>query len=150
MPKRIAFFLLAITSIVHIAFGFIYVSADEFMGYHAAALSTSWQELSSGFQILFLALIKLAGAAGLIAGSVSLTLVSYFYRKDYSPIVWLAPLSAATFQGFTQYVVYQVYTNTPGSPPLLWVSFGSCVLLVAIIFFILWVADLHLTSKGKG
>jgi len=45
MSKNIAFLLLAITAIVHIVFGFIYMSADEFMGYHAVALSTQWEML---------------------------------------------------------------------------------------------------------
>ena len=150
MSKKIAFLLLAIVSIVHVVFGLIYVSADEFMGYHAVALSTDWEELSSGFQILILALIRLAGSAGLIAGSVNLALITYFLKKEYSPIVWLAPFAATIFQAFTHYVVYQVYTKTPGSPPLLWVSFGSFVLLVAIVFFIKWVVDQHITKRGSG
>ena len=150
MPKKIAFLLLAITSIVHIVFGFIYLSADEFMGYHAVALSTGWEELSSDFQILILALIKLSGSAGLIAGSVNLALVIYFYKKSYSSLVWLAPFSAVIFQVCTHYAVYQVYTKTPGSPPLLWVSFGSFVLLVAIVLLVWWAIDEHQTSKGTG
>lgn len=149
MVRKIAFLLLGVTSIVHIVFGLIYVAADEFMGYHAVALSTGWEELSPEFQVLILALIKLAGSAGLIAGFVSLTLVTYLFTKEYSPIVWLAPFSAAIFQACTHVVVYQVYTKTPGSPPLFWVSFGSFVLLVAIVLLIWWAVDQHLTSKGN-
>ena len=150
MSKNIAFFLLAITAIFHMVFGFIYISADQFMGYHAVALSTQWEMLDSSYQILILALIKIAGAAGLIAGSVNISLLIYFFRKGYTPIVWLAPLSAMMFQFTTNYAVYQVYTETPGSPPLLWVSFGSCVLMVATLFFSKWVVGQHLTSKGTG
>ena len=149
MPKRIAFILLAITSVIHIAFGFIYLSADEFMGYHSVALSTAWEDLSSDFQVLILALIKLAGSAGLIAGFVNLTIVTCFYTREYSSIVWLAPLSAAIFQVCTHFAVYQVYTKTPGSPPLFWVSFGSFVLLCAMVCFIWWTFNQHPTSEGN-
>ena len=150
MPGKIAFFLLAITSIVHFVFGFIYMTADEFMGYHAVALSTGWEELSPDFQVLILALIKLAGSAGLIAGSVNLVLVIYFSVTAYSPLVWLAPLSATVFQVTTHYAVYQVYTKTPGSPPLFWVSFGSFVLVVAVVFLAWWTLDQHRANKGIG
>jgi hypothetical protein len=150
MTKKIAFVLLAITSIVHIVFGLIYVSTDEFMGYHAAALSTGWEELGQDYQVLILALIKLAGSAGLIAGFVNLSLVTYFFSKEYSPIVWLAPFSAAIFQTCTHFAVYQVYTKTPGSPPLFWVSFGSFVLFVAIVLLGWWTVERHLTRKGNG
>ena len=150
MSKNIAFLLLAITAIVHIVFGFIYVSADEFMGYHAEALSTDWEQLGPGFQVLILALIKLTGSAGLIAGSVNLALIAYFFRKEYVPIVWLAPVSAVLFQACIQYAVYQVYTKTPGSPPLSWVSFGSFVLVIALGFFARWALDQHRTGKDSG
>ena len=149
MPKKIAFLLLGITAAIHIAFGFIYLSADEFMGYHSVALSTAWEDLSSEFQVLILALIKLAGAAGLIAGCVSLTIVTYFYNREYSPIAWLAPFSAAVFQACTHFAVYQVYTKTPGSPPLFWVSFGSFVLSVAVVMFIWWTINQHPNGKGN-
>ena len=102
------------------------------------------------YSLLILALIKLSGSAGLIAGSVSLALVIYFFRKSYSSLVWLAPFSAAIFQVSTHYAVYQVYTKTPGSPPLLWVSIGSFVLLVAIVLLVWWTIDEHQTSKGTG
>ncbi|MGI9315724.1 MAG: hypothetical protein ACR2QW_00215 [bacterium] len=150
MCKNISFLLLAITAVVHIAFGLIYVLADQFMGYHAVALSTNWEDLSPSYQVLILALMRLAGAAGLIAGLVNITLLFYFFRKEYLPIIWLAPVSAVIFQFFTNYVVYQVYTKTPGSPPLFWVSFGSSILIVALVFFTRWMKDQHLTKKSKG
>lgn len=141
MYKTTAFALLALTAIIHMVFGVIYVTADQFMSYHAKALSTSWAELDAHYQVLILALIKLAGAGGLIAGAVNLITVLYFWNRPYAPIVWLGPFSAAVFQVSTNYVVYQVSISTPGNPPLFWVSFGSCVLLVAILLFCIWVFD---------
>ena len=141
MYKTTAFALLALTAIIHMVFGMIYVTADQFMSYHAKALSTSWAELDAQYQVLILALIKLAGAGGLVAGAVNLLLIVYFWHRPYVPIVWLAPLSAAVFQIFTNYAVYKVSVSTPGTPPLFWVSFGSCVLLVAIVLFCVWVFD---------
>lgn len=150
MYKNIAFSLLALTAVIHLVFGIVYVSADEFMSYHAEALSTSWAGLDLNYQTLLLALIKLAGAGGIIAGTVNLTLVLYFFNKPYTSLVFLAPFSAFIFQFFTNYVVYEVSANTPGTPPLLLVSFGSCTLVVAILLLFRWSLDEHLTSKGTG
>ena len=138
MSKKVAFILLTIMAVFHMIFGVIYLTANEFMSFHAAAVSTQWDELGSGFQVLLLALIKLAGSAGLIAGLVNFTLVVYCFKKSYTPLVWLAPISATLFQFCMHYVVYQVDSKTPGSPPLTWVTFGSCMLLVAWVFFVVW------------
>ena len=148
MFKNIAFLLLALTAVIHLIFGLVYVNADEFMSYHAKALSTSWADLDSSYQILLLALIKLAGAGGIIAGTVNLTLLLYFFKRPYTSIVLLAPFSALIFQAFTNYVVYQVSAHTPGTPPLLLVTFGSCTLAVAILLFFKWAVDEHWGSKG--
>jgi len=150
MYKSIAFLLLALTAVIHLIFGLVYITADTFMSYHAQALSTSWADLGASYQILLLALIKLAGAGGIIAGSVCLTVLAYFRKRSYSYLVWLAPFSAFMFQSFTNYVVYQVSANTPGNPPLLLVSFGSCTLVVAIVLFIKWLLDERIAGKGNG
>ena len=75
MYKNIAFSLLVLTAVIHIIFGIVYVTADEFMSYHAEALSISWANLDFCYQILLLALIRLAGVGGIIAGTVTLTVL---------------------------------------------------------------------------
>lgn len=148
MYKNAAFLLLGLTAIIHLIFGIVYVTADEFMSYHAVALSTSWADLDLNYQTLLLALIKLTGAGGIIAGMVNLTMILYFFKKPYASIVLLAPFSALVFQSFTNYVVYQVSANTPGTPPLLSVTFGSCTLVVAILLFAKWALDENQTGTA--
>ena len=131
MLLKIALVLFAIVGTSHIVFGVVYVTADQFMPYHAQALSTDWNELDTNYQALILALINLAGAGGLVSGIVNLALVVQLFKQASSKLVWLLPLTAIIFQLTANYVVYSVYTNTPGEPPLVFVSLGTAALTLA-------------------
>lgn len=139
MYLRVAFTLFAVAAISYTVFGLIYVTADQFMPYHAQALSVEWAHLDDNYRILFLGLIKMAGAGGLVAGVVSLSLLAYLCRRTSSILVWLLPVPALIFQSTTNFVVYSVYTNTPGEPPLLLVSIGSFLLILATLLLIIGV-----------
>jgi hypothetical protein len=104
------------------------------MPYHAQVLNTNWNSLDENYKTLFLALIRLAGAGGLVAGLVNITLVTYLYHRVESRLIWLLIVSSLIFQFVTNYVVYYVFTNTPGDPPLLMVSIGSVIVIIATLF----------------
>lgn len=137
MLTKISLALFAIVGVIHIIFGVIYITADEFMAYHSQALMISWSDLNFNYQILILALLKLAGVGGLIAGIVNLTLVVHTLKNSHTKLVWLILVPSCMFQFTTNFVVYSVYINTPGEPPLLAVSFGSVVLCIAGILLII-------------
>ena len=134
MIWKLALILFAIVGISHLIVGIVYVTANEFMPYHAQALNVNWNSLDENYKTLFLALIRLAGAGGLVAGLVNLTLVNYLYHSVESRLVWLLIVSSLIFQFVTNYVVYYVSRNTPGDPPLLMVSTGSVIFIIATIF----------------
>ena len=143
MLRKISFALFAGTGISHIILGVIYITADQFMPYHAQALSTQWDDLDSNYQTLFLALIKLAGAGGLVAGVVNLSLVVYLFRIANCKLIWLLPISALIFQLASNYVVYFVYTLTPGQPPLVIVSAGTGILIIATVMLLFGMRNDH-------
>lgn len=136
MIVKLALALFAIGGIGHIIIGILYVTAGEFMPYHAHALNVEWNRLGENYKTLLLALIRLAGAGGLVAGLVNLTLVSYLYRHDQSRLIWLLIASSLIFQSVANYAVYSVYINTPGDPPLLMVSIGSATFVIATILLL--------------
>jgi hypothetical protein len=133
MIWKLALILFAIVGISHLIFGIVYVTANEFMPYHAQALKIDWNSLDENYQTLFLALIRLAGAGGLVAGFINLALVKYLYHCVECRLIWLLIVSSLIFQFVTNYVVYYVYTNTPGEPPLLMVSTCSVIFIIATI-----------------
>ena len=143
MLLRIAFVLFAVAGMSHIIFGIVYVTADQFMPYHAQALSSEWNDLDANYKTLFLALIKLAGTGGLVAGIVNLSLVAYLFKRTSSRLIWLLPIPGLIFQLVTNYVVYSVYTDTPGEPPLVIVSIGTGVLILATVILFVGIRGDH-------
>jgi len=129
--KKPALLLFAVGGLSHIAFGLVYLTAVEFMPYHSQALSTDWAALDKNYQTLLLALMKICGAGGVVAGTVNLTFVVYFFRRRMSALIWILPVTALLFQIVMNYAVYIVETTTPGQPPLLIVSIGTVAFIVA-------------------
>jgi hypothetical protein len=136
MIWKLALVLFAIGGISHIIFGIVYVTASEFMPYHAQALNVDWNRLGDNYKTLILALIRLAGVGGLVAGLVNLTLTSYLYNCVESRLIWLLIASSLIYQSVMNYVVYAVYINTPGEPPLLMVSIVSATFVIATILLL--------------
>ena len=134
MIWKLALILFAIVGISHLIVGIVYVTANELMPYHAQALNVDCNSIDENYKTLFLALIRLAGAGGLVAGLVNLTLVNYLYHRVESRLIWLLIVSSFIFHFVTNYLVYYVVTNTPGDPPLLMVSTGSVIFIIATIF----------------
>jgi hypothetical protein len=136
MIWKLALVLFAMVGISHLIFGMVYVTANEFMPYHAQALKVDWNSLDENYKTLFLALIRLAGVGGLVAGLVNLTLISYLYHRVEARLIWLLIASSLIFQSMMNYVVYSVYINTPGDPPLLMVSIVSVTFIIATILLL--------------
>ena len=136
MIWKFALILFAIVGISHLIFGIVYVTASEFMPYHAQAIKADWTSLGEHDKTLFLNLIRLAGVGGLVAGLVNLTLVSYLYHRVESRLIWLLIASSLIFQFMMNFAAYSVNVNTPGDPPVLMVSIGSVTLIIATIFLL--------------
>ncbi|MCC2615010.1 hypothetical protein LJ739_01985 [Aestuariibacter halophilus] len=143
MIWKLALALFALGGLTHILFGIVYVTASEFMPYHAQALNVDWNRLGENYKTLFLALIRLAGVGGLVVGLVNLTLVSYLYHRVESRLVWLLIGSSLIFQSMMNYVVYSVYVSTLGEPPLLFVSIGSVTFIIATLLLLTGFRDQH-------
>ena len=143
MIRKLALVLFVIGGISHIIFGIVYVTASEFMPYHAQALNVDWNSLDDNYKTLFISLIRLAGVGGLVAGLVNLTLVSYLYHHVESRLIWLLIASSLIFQSVMHNAVYSVYTNTPGEPPLLIVSIGSVTFIIATILLLAGIRVKH-------
>ena len=133
MITKVALGLLLICGVNHLILGFVYLSADEFMSYHAQALQVEWGALSNNFQVLLLALIKLSAGGALAAAIVNIYLSGRALFKRRMTHIWLAPVVALTFQLPANYAVYIVHSQTPGEPPLLLASIGTVLLSIAVV-----------------
>ncbi len=150
MLMKIALLLLIGCGVNHLGLGVVYITADEFMGYHSRALAVEWSALDPSYQTLFLALIRLCGAGAIIAAVVNLYLsVHALFTKDFR-MVWLAPAVALMYQLTANYVVYTVAEFTPGDPPLMFVSIGSLVTLAGALLLGFAVVSNRRTTSRTG
>lgn len=99
--------------------GCVYLSLDEFMPYHAAALQIEWDDLQSNYQGLILGFLKGLGSGAMVVGFLILFMVVLSIIRDPRPFLVLLPSTAISYSALLCYATYTVYTKTPGNPPLL-------------------------------
>jgi hypothetical protein len=118
-------------------FGLIYIFRSEFMPYHAVAVGQSWSEVDPAYQVLILALMKVAGAGLLgIAFSINIFLFKFF-RHGIQWSFWAIPITGSFASLSTLYATIYVSQNTPASPPVLAASLGFILLILGFILSLL-------------
>lgn len=98
--------------------GGVYLSADEFMPYHARALQVEWRNLDPNFQGLILGFLKGLGGGAFVAGSSVLWMARTALSENTRSFDLLMPCIAVSYSAFLCYATYTVHTSTPGNPPL--------------------------------
>ena len=99
--------------------GCLYLSLEQFMPYHAAAIQMNWSDLGPDYQGLLLGLIRGLGGGALIAGLAIMFMVRASLKLKPRPYLVLLPFVAVGYSTLLCYATYTVYARTPGDPPLL-------------------------------
>jgi hypothetical protein len=118
------------------AFGVIYLTRSTFMPYHAIAVGQSWVEVDPAFQILILALMRVAGGGFLAAAGAMAILLFKPFRQGRWWAYWAIPVIGLFSNLSSLYATAYVTWNTPASPP--WIAAGLGVLLLCIGFILSW------------
>jgi peptidoglycan/LPS O-acetylase OafA/YrhL len=123
----VCYFLVAILCIF---FGFRYLTASQFMPYHAVALGVSWSELDSHYQTLLLSLIRVAGG-GMLAGGIAIGFLLLIpLRRKELWARWAILIIGLIVGGSAVYATLSVKFRTPASPP--WIPAIVAVLLILV------------------
>lgn len=133
MKSRVADALYAITALVSLAMGSIYILRDSFMPYHADALQTRWADLDASLQVLILALMDVAGAGWIALGLVVLALLFGPFRTQRRSVRFLIPGAILVFYVPTLLATLQVTSLTPATAP--W--YGNAFAIVAALLGLL-------------
>lgn len=116
-----------------ITFSLIYLFRSEFMPFHASIVEQNWSEVDPAFQILILALMKVAGGGWLsIVIAVSILLFGPF-RKGKRWAYWAVPAVALPPMLIILYLQINVSLNTQSSPPWVFSVLGLILLLAGFI-----------------
>lgn len=114
------------------SFGLIYVVRPQFMPYHAAAVGRDWTALEPSFQILVLALMKVAGGGWLAAATAIIILLGGPFRRGESWARLAIPAVGLLVSVSSLYATLLVRRNTPASPPWLFAAGATALLLAGL------------------
>jgi hypothetical protein len=131
---KVAFgcYLLVVISMT--AWGVDFMLRDEFTPYHSVAVGMPWAEVPRQFQVLILALIKLAGGLWITIAACILVLLFKPFRRREPWALWAVPvLIVIELVAPIPAMAYVVF-NTPAKPPLLitLVFVGICFIGMAM------------------
>lgn len=115
--KRIVLLLYGAVGIISIALGSLYILAPRFMPYHSTAIGRDWGELTSNEQVLFLALLDVAGAGWFALGVAVIWLVTVPVRRGERWARAMVPTLLLIFYVPTLLATLSVLEKTPASPP---------------------------------
>ncbi len=119
--------LYILTGIISITMGAVYLFSPEFMPYHADALGRAWHDLQDSEQVLFGALLDVAGAGWIALGAAVIVLAIIPVLRGELWARLLVPVLLFLFYVPTLLATLAVLEHTPATPP--W--YGNAVALVA-------------------
>lgn len=129
LRKNISIALYAINAVISLTLGFIYIFRDGFMSYHSAALQQSWDQLEVHLQVLFKALMMVAGA-GWVTLSIAIFFILIFaFRLNIKWSGYAVPILILTFYVPTLIATLTVLKSTPSTPP--W--YGNAIACITTI-----------------
>lgn len=115
------------------AFGLLYVTHGKIMPYHEAAISLTWPQLPKEQQVLFVALMQVAGSGWLITALAMIGLLLFVCRPGHLPgLILVAALGFLTALSACA-VSYWVSVATPGDPPWHLALAGAAISLFALV-----------------
>ena len=127
--RQIAAVLYLLNALVSLVLGLTYLFRTSFMPYHSEALGRSWAQVDPNLQVLFGALMDVAGAGWIAMGTATLVLVAVPMRRGE---LWGRLLIPALFLAFyvpTLLATLAVWDGTPATPP--W--YGNATACVATV-----------------
>jgi hypothetical protein len=143
MPKsmKVAFTCYATAVALLSAFGLTYLFRPEFMPYHADAVAREWASVEGSFQVLILALMRVAGGGWLAAAIAIAVLLLVPFRQGYRWALWCIPAVGLVVSLPTLYATFYVRHYTPGKPPWAAALAGIALLLMGFASSLLAVRD---------
>lgn len=116
---KVALLCYLLVGLVGVGVGVRYLTADQIMSYHQAAMGATWEAMTPESRVMTLNYMRAAGLGFLMVGiSIGFLLAVPFRRGEKWSYYALSTISLLFF-GTQTALVSIVYFTSPGSPPLL-------------------------------
>jgi hypothetical protein len=114
---RFAFWCYVFLLVSLAAWGIGFLLRSEFTSYHSVAVGLPWSEVPRNFQILILALIKLAGGLWVAFTLCVSVILLVPFRQGARWALWAVPLLLIAQYCAPMPAMALVTLNTPATPP---------------------------------
>jgi hypothetical protein len=139
---KVAFWCYVIALVGPLVFGVMFLLRSDFMPYHADAVGMPWSEVPGPFQILIMALLKLAGGGWITVAVAEFVLLLIPFRQGARWAVWAVPSLALLHYAGVCNAMAHVTLNTTATPP-----WGATIASVALV---LVGAALSIPRQGRS
>lgn len=131
---KFAFWIYLLLMIAGAAWGIGFLLRSEFTPYHRAAAGVPWSEVPANFQVVILALTKLAGGLW-VAFSLSIFVLLFVpFRQGARWAMWAVPLLMLAEYVAPMPAMYHLTTNSASTPP--WTLTISCIVVTLIALIV--------------
>ena len=114
--KRIAVFLQCLGAVLCVIAAARYMTASEFMPYHAVVAGQSWQSLSPGLQTVILGMLRIL-AGGFLACGMALAVLAWPVNQGHAWASWSALAIGAAVWLPTLSVTFLLKAAQPAAEP---------------------------------
>ncbi len=136
LGRSIAAIIYLACALGSIAVGFVYLLSDSFIPYHQQALERDWAEFDPAAQMIYLALLDVAGAGWVALGAAIIVLVAFPFRNGDLWARYLIPALIWIFYVPTLATTMKVVTSSTASNP--WELLVLCLVGASFALFLDW------------
>lgn len=131
---KFAFWSYLVLMVAGAAWGISFLLRGEFTPYHAAAAGVPWSEVPVNFQVVILALTKLAGGLWVAFTLCIFVLLLLPFRQGARWTLWAVPLLMLAQYVAPMPAMIHLTTYTPATPP--WTLTIGCMVVTLLALFV--------------
>jgi len=134
--------------LIMVAIGLAFEFRSEFMAFHSDVIQTSWHDVNTQAQILYLGMMRTEGAGFLAAATALAFLLHFPFRKREKWSYW-AMTTIGVVEYFPSLVAnYSVSLVSEASPP--WVFMLSLIFSLLLALFLALSAHRQVEKKSEA
>lgn len=143
--RKAGLFMFMLIGFAFVGLGVLYLVTDEFMPYHSDAIQSTWRNLDSNYQGMFLGFLKGFGSGAFTVGMSIVAMAAFSLKRNDSIYLYLLPGITIVYTCLISYGTYVVYTTTPAEPPI---QVGFVLIAISLVAAVLlWTGK---QSKGEA
>jgi hypothetical protein len=131
---KFAFWIYLLLMVAGAAWGIGFLLRSQFTPYHGAAAGVPWSEVPANFQVVILALTKLAGGLWVAFTLCIFVLLIHPFRQGARWALWAVPLLMLAQYVAPMPAMIHLTTHTSATPP--WTLTIGCMIVTLIAFVV--------------